>query len=133
MLTTVAENWLPKQPQNYLVETLLPRNWKKNPNLVIPYKNEEEGKKIDSLFLFKATSEAFQNIFLHNYKRFFFLKESQRKKEKGVFAVFYVSRNYNLQENITYDGDDAQKILCQKQKINQFSNLCVSSGPNTHL
>lgn len=132
MLTTVAENWLPKQPQNYLVETLLPRNWKKNPNLVIPYKNEEEGKKIESLFLFKATSEAFQNIFLHNYKRFFFKKESQRKKEK-VFAVFYVSRNYNLQENITYDGDDAQKILCQEQKINQFSNLCVSSGPNTHL
>lgn len=105
---------------------------KKNCNLVIPYKNEEEGKKIDSLFLFKATPEAFQNIFLHNYKGFF-LKESQRKKEKGVFAVLYVSRNYDLQENITCDGDDAQKILCQKQKINQFSNLCVSSGPNTHL
>lgn len=71
--------------------------------------------------------------FFYTIIKDFFKRKVKEKKEKCVFAVLSDSRNYNLQENITYDGDDAEKILCQKQKINQFSNLCVSSGPNTHL
>lgn len=93
----------------------------------------KKGKKLRVCFFLRQHLRHFKIFFYTTINDFFFLKESQRKKEKGVFAVFYVSRNYNLQENITYDGDDAQKILCQEQKINQFSNLCVSSGPNTHL
>lgn len=87
MVTTVAENWLPKQPQNYLVKTLLPRNFKKKqPNLVIPYKNEVEGGKIDGFF--------FLNQLLRHFKTFFytitkdFLKGMSKKKKKNVFLQY---------------------------------------------